>query len=113
MLAGVTFDRTAMRRAASGGHALATALAERLLRAGVPFRDAHWRVGELVARADELDCDLMDLPPDELRAGLPELAHDDNPLPTLDEAIAAADVPGGTNPARVRAALALMKERIS
>jgi argininosuccinate lyase len=113
MLAGVTFDRDAMRRAAGGGHALATAVAERLLHAGVPFRDAHWRVGELVARAEELGCDLSEVPVDELRLRLPELAHESQPVPTLDEAIAAADIPGGTNPARVRAALDEIKERIA
>ncbi len=112
MLAGVDFKRDAMRSAAGAGHAMATALAERLVRAGVPFRDAHWRVGELVARAEELGCDLADLPIEELRARLPELATDPNPMPTLEEAVAAADVPGGTNPARVRAALADVKERI-
>lgn len=113
MLGGLTFDRDAMRRAATANHALSTALAERLLRAGVPFRDAHWRVGELVARAEELGCDVADLPIDELRARLPELADHPTPIPTLDEALAAADVPGGTNPARVRAALDEMKERIA
>jgi argininosuccinate lyase len=113
MLAGLTFDREAMRRAATGGHALSTALAERLLRAGVPFRDAHWRVGELVSRAEELGCDVAELPLDELRAHLPELADAAHPIPTLDEALAAADVPGGTNPERVRAALDEMKERIA
>jgi len=113
MLSGVTFDRDAMRRAAAAGHALATALAERLVRAGVPFRDAHWRVGELVARAEELGCDLSELPVDELRAALPELNEDPNPLPTLEQAVAAANVPGGTNPARVRAALEAAKERIA
>jgi len=113
MLAGVIFDRDAMRRAAAAGHALATALAERLVRAGVPFRSAHWRVGELVARADELGCDLAELPPNTLRAALPELNDDPNPLPTLEQAVGAADVPGGTNPARVRAALEAAKERIA
>lgn len=113
MLRSVTFDRDAMRRAAGSGHALATALAERLARTGVPFRDAHWRIGELVARADELDCDLSELPIDEVRARLPELAHLPNPIPTLEEAVAAADVPGGTNPARVRAALHDLEERLS
>ena len=113
MLEEVAFDREAMRRASTGGHALATALAERLLLAGVPFREAHWRVGDLVARADELGCDLADLPLDELRQRLPELAQEQHPIPTLDEALAAADVPGGTNPARVRAALNEIKERIA
>lgn len=113
MLAGVTFDATAMAAAAQSGHALATALAERLLRAGVPFRDAHWRVGELVARAEAAGCDLAELPSEELRAALPELAGLDPIVPTLAEAIAAADLPGGTAPNRVRAALDATRERIS
>lgn len=112
MLRSVAFNSEAMTAAAVRGHALSTALAERLVRAGVPFRDAHWRVGELVSRAEELGCDISDLPPDELRTTLPELADQPNPIPTLDEAIAAADLPGGTNPARVKAALDDLKERI-
>ncbi len=112
MLAEVTFERETMRRAATAGHALATALAERLVRNGVPFRTAHWRVGELVAIAELQGCDLSELPVDELLAALPELNDEPNPMPTLEEAVAAADVPGGTNPARVRAALDEIKERI-
>ena len=112
MLAGVTFDAEAMAAAAGSGHALATALAERLLRAGVPFRDAHWRVGELVAEAEAAGCDLAELPTDRMRAALPELADLDPIVPTLAEAVAAADLPGGTAPDRVRAALADARERI-
>ena len=113
MLSGVTFDAEAMAAAAQSGHALATALAERLLRAGVPFRDAHWRVGELVARAEAAGCDLTELPAEQLRDALPELAELDPIVPTLAEAIAAADLPGGTAPNRVRTALDAARERIS
>jgi argininosuccinate lyase len=112
MLAGIKFDADAMRTAAASGHALATALAERLLRAGVPFRDAHWRIGELVAEAEAAGRDLTELPTDRLRAALPELAAVDPIVPTLAEAVAAADLPGGTAPDRVRAALADARERI-
>lgn len=113
MMAGVAFDPGAMAAAAASGHALATALAERLLRAGVPFRDAHWRVGELVARAEAAGCDITELPVAELRDALPELAGLDPIVPTLAEALAAADLPGGTAPNRVRAALAVARERIT
>jgi argininosuccinate lyase len=112
ILAGVAFDTDAMAGAAGGGHALATALAERLLRAGVPFRDAHWRVGELVAEAEAAGCDLAELPHERLREALPELADFEPIVPTLAEAVAAADVPGGTAPARVRNALADARERM-
>ena len=113
MLAGVTFNADAMAVAAGAGHALSTALAERLLRAGVPFRDAHWRVGELVARAEAAGSDLADLPEATLREALPELAGHDPVIPSLAEALAAADLPGGTAPNQVRAALAATRERIS
>ena len=111
MLAGIVFDPETMAAAAGGGHALSTALAERLVRAGVPFRDAHWRVGELVAHAEAEGCELTDLPLAQLREALPELADHDPIIPTLAEAIAAADLPGGTAPNRVRAALADARER--
>ena len=113
MLAGVTFPAETMAAAAGSGHALATALAERLLRAGVPFRDAHWRVGELVARAEAAGCDVTELSVADLRGALPELAELDPIVPTLAEAIAAADLPGGTAPNRVSAALAAARERIT
>ena len=112
MLDEVVFDRDAMGAAATGGHALSTALAERLTAEGVPFRDAHWRIGELVARAEAQGCDLSELPEAELRAALPELARHETLLPTLSEALEASDVPGGTAPARVRAALNIVKERL-
>jgi argininosuccinate lyase len=112
MLADVEFDRDAMRSAATRGHALATALAERLTGSGVPFRDAHWRIGELVALAEERGCDLAELPDDELRARLPELAGEPVLVPTLSQALDTADLPGGTAPRRVREALHAAKERI-
>ncbi len=112
MVAEATFDRDRMAAAAGAGHALATALAERLLAAGVPFRDAHWRVGELVAEAEELGCDLADLPIARLRDALPELVDHDPIIPSLADALGGADVIGGTAPERVRQALNTAKERL-
>jgi argininosuccinate lyase len=112
MLAEVVFDREAMAAAATSGHALATALAERLTAEGVPFRDAHWRIGELVATAEARGCDLSELPDEELRALLPELADQAALMPTLSQALEAADLPGGTAPGRVREALRIVKERL-
>ncbi len=113
MVSGITFDPDARARAAASGHALSTALAERLVRSGVPFRDAHWRVGELVARAEAAACDITELSTETLRTALPELAGHDPIVPDLAEAVATADVPGGTAPRQVRAALAAIRERIA
>lgn len=112
MMAEVTFNREAMTAAATGGHALATALAERLTAAGVPFRDAHWRVGELVASAEASGRDISQIPDDELRPLLPELGALPALMPTLIEALEAADLPGGTAPGRVRTELNATKERL-
>jgi argininosuccinate lyase len=65
-----------------------------------------------VAQADAAGCDVTELPLAQLRESLPELSDHDPIMPTLAEAIAAADVPGGTAPNRVRAALADARERI-
>ncbi len=112
MLAEIAFNREAMTVAATAGHALATVLAERLTATGVPFRDAHWRVGDLVGRAEARGCDLSELPAEQLREFLPELAHTPSLIPTLAHALEAADLPGGTAPRRVREALQTVKERL-
>lgn len=109
----LTFNRGAMRDAARRGHALATALAERLVRAGVPFRSAHQRVGRLVALAEERGSDLAELPDEELRKALPELSDFETVMPTLDDALAGADVHGGTAPHRVAAALDDAQRRLA
>ncbi len=111
VVAGVAFDRERMRAAAATGHTGAIVLADRLVARGVPFRDAHRRVGRLVADAEGRGLDLSDLPEDDLRAALPEL--DGAVRPTLEEAVAAADVHGGTAPTRVRAALAVARQRLA
>lgn len=113
MLAGTTFRRDVMRAAAEGGHTRAIALAERLATTGVPFREAHRRIGRLVAEAEGRGLDLAQLPDADLAAALPELADRATVMPTLEEAVAASDVQGGTAPARVRAAIAAARERLA
>ena len=110
VMAEVVFDRDRMHAAAAGGHTRAVVLADRLVANGIAFRDAHQRVGRLVARAEAANVDLADLPPAEMAAALPEL--DGAPMPSLAEAVAAADIHGGTAAHRVRAALSAARERI-
>jgi argininosuccinate lyase len=107
------FDHAAMRAAADGGHLAATALAERLVAAGVPFRQAHHRVGALVGQATSSGTSLAELSPEVLADALPELAGRVQPIPTLEDALAAPDLPGGTAPARVAAALAAVRKRLT
>lgn len=111
VVATATFGRDRMRAAAEGGHARAVLLADRLVRAGVPFREAHRRIGRLVAQADAAGVDLAELPDATLEDALPELAGATRP--SLDEAVAAADVHGGTAPHRVREALGAAAQRLA
>jgi argininosuccinate lyase len=83
----------------------ATDLADLLVQAGLPFRDAHALVGRLVRRAEELGVALDTVPEGEVRALDPRLAA---PLAALGGAEAAVErrvVEGGTARAAVLAQL--------
>jgi argininosuccinate lyase len=126
MVETLAVDREAMRRAAAEGYTTATAIADALVRRGVPFRDAHHVAGRLVAAAEAGGLGLTDLGDGVIVAALAEsrdsgvmgLAGDPD-LPaalreaaTLDAALAACDVVGGTAPARVATALAAARRRL-
>ena len=126
MVATLAVDREAMRRAADEGFTTATAVADALVRRGVPFRAAHHVVGRLVAEAERAACSLADLDDTTIAAALAE-GHDttalglagDPALPaelraaaTVEAALASCDVVGGTAPARVAEALAGARARL-
>ncbi len=126
LVATLAVDRTAMRRAAEEGFITATAVADALVRRGVPFRAAHHVVGRLVAEAERTGQALATLPDATIAAALAEardttalgLAADET-LPgglraaaTIEAALASCDVVGGTAPGRVAAALAVARARL-
>jgi argininosuccinate lyase len=74
-VASLTFDRERLAAAASDPAALATDVAEALVGLGIPFREAHERVGALVRAAEEMGSDLVGLPPALVAAAHPELVH--------------------------------------
>lgn len=78
-VASLTFDQARLAEAAAGGFSLATDLAEELVRRGVPFREAHEVVGELVQLAEAQGTDLDGLTGEQLAD-----AHE-----ALDEQVAA------------------------
>jgi argininosuccinate lyase len=105
------FDAARMRRAASANYALATDLADYLVRRGLPFREAHGVVGRLVQFAEERGKTFAQLTLAEYRRFSPLFRADVDKL-TLATALAARDVPGGTAPRRVAAALRKWKRRL-
>jgi argininosuccinate lyase len=119
-------DRVAMRSAAEGGYTTATAVADTLVRRGVPFRSAHHVVGSLVAAAEGAGIGLDALDDATVRAALgasedrtaASLAGDQGigtvvrEAASIDGALAACDVVGGTAPKRVAGSLAAARERL-
>jgi len=119
-------DASRMRAAAGESYTTATAVADTLVRRGIPFRSAHHIVGSLVAQAEGAGVGLDEIP--DAMVGL-ALGASGDPAATdlaaapgigdalraaasLDGALASCDVIGGTAPTRVAAALAAARARL-
>jgi argininosuccinate lyase len=108
----LTFDEERLAGTAAGGFALATDLAEELVRRGVPFREAHERVGALVGTCEERGIDVTDLTATELAAAMPELAGGEQVLDP-QAAVARRDAVFGPAPDAVRAQLERLRTQIA
>ena len=100
MLRTASFDGARMK-AAAGGFALATELADYLAAQGVPFREAHRAVGQLVRRCEELGVTLEEVPAEELTAAHPILVGLPRDLLTPEGSVANKKSTGSTSPASV------------
>jgi len=103
------FHAKRLAASAAAGYALATDLAEHLVRRGVPFREAHEMVGHLVVWCQVHDCDLGDVSDADLAAISPQLTPDVREVLTVSGALAARDGRGGTAPVRVAEQLARLR----
>jgi argininosuccinate lyase len=122
----ITVDRERMRAAADEGYTTATAVADALVRRGIPFRAAHHVVGSLVAQAEEAGLRLDEVPDSMIGLalgtagdrGAQDLATDETigevvrGAASVDGALASCDVIGGTAPTRVAEALAAARRRL-
>jgi argininosuccinate lyase len=96
----VRFDAAAMRRAAEAEGLYATDLAEALVAAGVPFREAHRRTGALLRELAGASRGLRDLASEEwIEFGVADGASMLDP----DRSVRARSTPGGPSPHSVRA----------
>jgi argininosuccinate lyase len=105
LIKGLKINADRMQRAMSGSYVLATDLADYLAGKGLPFREAHKIVGELVQYAIGKGKSFQDLSLDEYRKFSP-LFSDDVYGITIDTSVAARNIVGGTAPKQVLAALA-------
>jgi argininosuccinate lyase len=100
-----------MEKAAGAGFSTATDLADWLVRElALPFRDAHHVTGAAVKRAEQLGCDLTDLPLAELQALEPRITEGVYKVLAPAASVASRTSYGGTAPAQVRAQIKRWKE---
>jgi argininosuccinate lyase len=97
-------DADRMRQVMSGSYLLATDVADYLVRKGLPFRQAHKIVGQLVQYAIGKSKSFGELSLDEYRSFSPLFADDVYGI-TVDTSVAARNVIGGTAPEQVLASL--------
>jgi argininosuccinate lyase len=122
----LTVDRARMRDAAGEGYTTATAVADALVRRGVPFRVAHHIVGSLVAEAEEEGIGLDAVPDSMIGSVLgavgeeaavalatdPGIGDEIRAAASVEGALATCDVVGGTAPRRVAEAMAAARARL-
>jgi argininosuccinate lyase len=94
MLQTATVNRAACQAAAADPALLATDLADYLVRKGLPFRQAHHLVGQVVAAAEKLGRPISELSLEQLRAISPRFEKDAAAVFDLTEAMARRDLPG-------------------
>ena len=112
MLPGMRLNRERMAKAAEGGgYSLATDLADYLVRKGLPFRQAHGVVAQLTRYAEQRDARFDELSLEDYRA-FSELFEPDVLNTTVASALESRNVPGGTAPSQVAAALERVRERL-
>jgi len=108
----VEFHKDRMLDAAQSGFMNAWAGATYLVNRGVPSRLSHERIGKAVQMCLERNCELQDLPLQDLQALSPAFGEDFYESLKLASVLAIHDVPGGTAPARVRQAVSATRKKI-
>jgi argininosuccinate lyase len=106
------FDFARMGAAAECGFMNAMAAATYLAAKGVPFRTAHESIGKAVSFCLDQGCELADLKLEQLRQFNAAFDQDFSSAIALQAVLDCHDVQGGTAPARVRAALTNLEQRV-
>jgi argininosuccinate lyase len=112
MVATMTFDTERLQDLAPQGFALATDVAEWLVKRGVPFRTAHELAGACVRACEERGVELWDLTDAEFAAISEHLTPEVRDVLSVSGSVDSRDGRGGTAPVRVREQLAELRERL-
>ncbi|WP_237234508.1 argininosuccinate lyase [Rothia nasisuis] len=112
MIATLTFNTERLAELAPQGFALATDVAEWLVREGVPFRVAHELAGEAVRVCEEKGCELWDLTEEDYLAISPALHAGVREVLTVEGSLNSRSTQGGTAPSAVAAQLEALRSEL-
>jgi argininosuccinate lyase len=113
MIATLTFHRERLESLAPQGFALATDIAEWLVRHGVPFRVAHEVAGACVRECETRGIELWDLSDDDFARISEHLSPDVRSVLSVPGSLASRNAVGGTAPERVAQQLAAARQRLA
>jgi argininosuccinate lyase len=112
-VASTKFNVERLRNAASNPALLATEAADYLVHKGIPFRQAHDIVGKVFREAEKQNVSWTALPLETLKKISPAFEADFAKSLSVEAALAAKKVPGGTAPESVHAAMANLEARLN
>lgn len=112
MIETLEFNTERLAELAPQGFALATDVAEWLVRQGVPFRVAHEVAGDAVRVCEEKNCELWDLTDEDFAAIAPELTPGVREVLTVEGSLNSRSSQGGTAPSAVAKQLEALKTEL-
>ena len=113
MVGTLTFDTESMAELAPQGFALATDVAEWLVRQGVPFRDAHEIAGDAVRVCEQRGIELWDLSDEDFAAISGRLTPGVREVLTVAGSLASRSAQGGTAPSAVAAQIGELERQVA
>jgi argininosuccinate lyase len=113
MVAGATLQRDAIAARLEHGYLDATTLMEHLIQSGVPHRNAHHLVGDLVRQATDRAVPLSGLPAEVFDAAHAGLSENVYAVLGVEKAVSAFCSHGSTAPIEVAKQVNLWRERLS
>ena len=110
MIKTAVFNKDNMYNAAKGGFTNATDAADWLVKNGVPFRDAHAILGQIVLYCINNNTSLEDLSLDEFKAISPVFDESVYDAISVEKCVQARNIPGGPSPEYIKTLIEKNKE---
>jgi argininosuccinate lyase len=112
MIKTISFNTEVMAQSAPTGFALATDIAEWLVRNGTPFRIAHELAGACVAFCESKGIELWEMSDSDFQNISPTLTKDVREVLSTEGSLNSRNAFGGTAPVRVREQLQTLRGRL-